>query len=164
LVLTLPRFAGKEEPFPEKGVNAPVEGRTLAFVRGNQQQVGERRMERNRTSKRNRKAMLGNALLMIGSVVLVTYSAALAWQFHSALNNSAVESLGIFGSLGLASLHAARVVAFDHAAILSVVRHILILFSAFLAMLIGIALLPRRAAGLNAPGTRNLSAPPKGDQ
>jgi hypothetical protein len=46
--------------------------------------------------------------------------------------------------------------------VLSVVRHILILFSAFLVMLVGIALLARRASGVNAPGRLSLSAPPKG--
>jgi hypothetical protein len=48
--------------------------------------------------------------------------------------------------------------------VLSVVHHILILFSAFLVMLVGIALLARLATGVNAPGWRNLSSPPKGDQ
>ena len=103
-------------------------------------------------------------MLIAGSAVLVAYSAVIAWQFHAALDSNVVDSLGLFGSVGLASLHVVRAVALDHAAVLSVVRHILILFSAFLVMLVGIALLARRATGVNAPGRRNLSSPPKGDQ
>ena len=121
-------------------------------------------MTRIQTSKRNFGGTVGATLLIIGSTVLVGYSAILAWQFQAALSSTAVDSLGFFGSVGLASLHAIRVVALDHAAVLSVVHHILILFFAFLVMLVGIALLPRRAAGVNAPGNRNLSAPPRGAQ
>lgn len=121
-------------------------------------------MTRTRNSKHNFRGFVGTAMLIIGSAVMVIYSAALAWQFHAALSSTAVDSLGLFGSLGLASLRAARAVAFDHAVLLSVVHHILILFSALLVMLIGIALLPRRASGLNAPGRRTVPAPLKGDQ
>jgi hypothetical protein len=103
-------------------------------------------------------------MLIVGSAILVTYSAVIAWQFHTALNNSAIDCLGLFGSIGLASLHVIQAVTLDHAVLLSVAHHILILFSAFLVMLVGIALLRRRAASANAPGRRRLSAPPRGDQ
>jgi hypothetical protein len=121
-------------------------------------------MTRTQNSKRNFRGLVGTAMLIVGSAVLVVYSAAIAWQFHATLTSTAVDSLGLFGSVGLASLHVVRAVALDHAAVLSVVHHIFILFSAFLVMLVGIALLARRPAGVNAPGCRNLSAPPKGDQ
>jgi hypothetical protein len=108
---------------------------------------------------------VGTALLAIGSAVLVTYSAALVWQFHSALNSTALDSLGFFGSVGLASLHAMRIVVLDHAVLLSVVHRILVLCSALIVMLIGIALLPKRAPGATAHGRHHdASAPPKGDQ
>jgi hypothetical protein len=86
-------------------------------------------MARNQTSNRNLRSLVGIAFLAIGSAVLVTYSAALAWQFHSALNSAAVDSLGFLGSIGLASLHAVRMVTFDHAVLLSVVHRILVLCS-----------------------------------
>jgi hypothetical protein len=121
-------------------------------------------MTRTQNSRRNFRTFVGGALLIIGSAVMVTYSAAIAWQFHAALDSGAGDALGCIGSIGLASLHAVRALALDHAAVLSVVHHILILFSAFLVMLFGIALLPRRAAGVNAPGRRSLSAPPRGAQ
>jgi hypothetical protein len=121
-------------------------------------------MTQTQNSKRNFRTFVGAALLLVGSAVLLTYSAAIGWQFQAALSSDAIDCLGLFGSIGLASLRAVRAVALDHAAVLSVVHHILILFSAFLVMLVGIALLPRRAAGVNALGRRNLSAPLGGDQ
>ena len=121
-------------------------------------------MTRNQTSNRNLHGVVGIAMLIIGSAVLVTYSAALAWQFHAALNSAAVDSLGFLGSIGLASLHAFRIVALDHAVLLSVVHRILVLCSALIVTLIGIALLPKRATAATASGRRDGSALPKGDQ
>ena len=96
-------------------------------------------MTRKQTSKRNILGIMGAALLIGGSTVLVAYSAALAWRFHVALNSASLNSLGFFGSVGLASLHAVRIVALDHAVLLSVARRILVLCSALIVMLIGIA-------------------------
>jgi hypothetical protein len=124
----------------------------------------EFRMTRNQASKRNLSSLVGIGLLAIGSAVLVTYSAALAWQFHAALNSAAVDSLGVLGGIGLASLHAFRFIALDHAVLLSVVHRILVLCSALIITLIGIALLPRRATRTTAPARRGASALPKGDQ
>jgi hypothetical protein len=121
-------------------------------------------MTRNQASKRNLSSVVGISLLAIGSAVLVTYSAALAWQFQAALSSTAVDSLGFLGGIGLASLHAFRFVALDHAVLLSVVHRILVLCSALIITLIGIALLPRRAARATAPSRRGVSALPKGDQ
>jgi hypothetical protein len=121
-------------------------------------------MTRNQTSNRNLRSLVGIAFLAIGSAVLVTYSAALAWQFHSALSSAAVDSLGFLGSIGLASVHAVRIVALDHAVLLSVVHRILVLCSALIVTLIGIALLPKRATAATAPGRRDGSALAKGDQ
>ena len=116
------------------------------------------------TSKHNFRTFLGTTMLIVGSAVLLTYSAVMAWQFQAALTSSAIDSVGLLASIGLASLRVVRAITLDHAAVLSVLRHILILFSAFLVTLAGIALVPRRAARVNATGRRNLSAPPRGDQ
>jgi len=121
-------------------------------------------MTRNQTSKRNLSGAVGIALLTIGSAVLVTYSASLAWQFDAALNSTAVDSLGFLGSIGLASLHAFRLITLDHSVLLSVVHRILVLCSALIVTLIGIALLPKRATAATAPGSRDRSALPKGAQ
>jgi hypothetical protein len=121
-------------------------------------------MNRNQTSKRNRKGMVGNVILVIGSAVLVTYSAALTWQLHSALTRISPDSLGFFGSAGLASQHAMRIIVFDHAALISVLYRILVLSFALTLMLIGIALRPRMAARRTAPGRRDLRTSSEGDQ
>ncbi|MCU1243178.1 MAG: hypothetical protein JWO71_3904 [Candidatus Acidoferrum typicum] len=162
--LPIPLFTGKYVASPEKRMIPSWQTRTL-HPGGEPLTAREFSMTRNQTSKRNLSGVMGIALLAIGSAVLVTYSAGLAWQFHAALNSTAVESLGFLGSIGLASLHAFRMVALDHAVLLSVVRRILVLCSALIVTLIGIALLPKRAtAAATASGRRSLSAPPKGDQ
>ena len=112
--------------------------------------------------KLNFSRLAAAAMLIAGSGILATYSATIAWHLLSVIN--AGGSLGLLGNLGLASLHAVRALAFDHAVALSVVRHVLILFSAFLVMLVGIALMPRRTVGVTAPATGNWSAPRKGEQ
>jgi hypothetical protein len=101
-------------------------------------------MTQETTTGRNIRGTVGTVLLLIGSAVLVVYSAALAWQFQAALDSATLDSLGFFGSIGLASLHAVRIVALDHAVLLSVLQRILVLCSALIVTLIGIALLPRR--------------------
>jgi hypothetical protein len=121
-------------------------------------------MTQKTTARRNIRRKVGTALLLVGSAVLVGYSAALAWQFQAALDSATLDSLGFFGSIGLASLHAVRIVALDHAVLLSVLHRILVLCSALIVTLIGIALLPRRGTSASAPGKRNVPAPPKGDQ
>jgi hypothetical protein len=119
------------------------------------------------TDRHNIRRIVGTALLAIGSTVLVAYSAVLAWQFQAALDSTVMDSLGFFGTIGLASLHAVRIVALDHAVLLSVVHRILVLCSALIVTLIGIALLPKRGTGTGAsatlPDMRDTPVP-KGDQ
>ena len=120
-------------------------------------------MTQRTTIRRNIRGKVGTALLVIGSTVLVAYSSVLAWQFQAALDNTAMDSLGFFGSIGLASLQAVRIVALDHAVLLSVLHRILVLCSALIVTLIGIALLPKRGTGAKLPGKGDTSLP-KGDQ
>ena len=120
-------------------------------------------MTQKTTSRRNIRGTVGTALLVIGSTVLVGYSAALAWQFRAALDGTVADLLGFFGSIGLASLRAVRIVALDQTVLLSVVQRILVLCSALIVTLIGIALLPKRGTGATFPGKRDTSLP-KGDQ
>jgi uncharacterized membrane protein len=119
-------------------------------------------MIKNHDPNHNFCSFAGTAMLILGSAVLVIYSAALAWQFYAA--NTSADSLGFWGNIGLASLHAFRLVTLDHAALLSVVHRILVLCSALIVTLIGMALLPKRTTGATAHGRRGVSAPPRGDQ
>jgi len=64
----------------------------------------------------------------------------------------------------LASLRAVRIVALDHAVLLSMLHRILVLCSALIVTLIGIALLPKRGTGAVSPGKRSVPPLRKGDQ
>src|SRR5258707_12066625 len=110
------------------------------------------------TCRRNIRSTVGTALLLIGSTALVAYSAALAWQFQAALNSTGIDSLGCFGSIGLASLQAVRIVALDHTVLLSVMYPIFVLYSALIVTLIGNALLWETDKGGPAPGPRDVPA------
>ena len=109
-------------------------------------------------SGRNLTNRIGLTLAGMGSTVLVAYSAVLAWQFQAALNASALDAIGSFASVGLASLRALQVVALDHAVLLSVVHRILVLCSAFVLVVVG-AMLAR------SPAARKLASPvsPEGE-
>jgi hypothetical protein len=145
-------------------VNTPLGDHTLAFGRANQRPAREINMTQKPTATRNARSILGTALLAIGSTVLVAYSVVLAWQFQAALDATVVDSFGFLGSFGLASLRAVRIAALDHAVLLSVVHRILVLCSALIVTLIGIALLPKRGTSVSSLGERDASALPKGDQ
>lgn len=121
-------------------------------------------MSRKQTSNHNFCEVMGFALLAIGMAVLVSYSAALAWQFQEALDSASADSLGFLGSIGLASLHAFRLVVLDHAALLSVAHRMLVLCSALLMTLIGMALLSKRSASASVSDSRDVPAPRRGDQ
>jgi hypothetical protein len=121
-------------------------------------------MTQETTTGRNIRSKVGTALLAIGSTVLVAYSAVLAWQFQAALDGSVMNSVGCFGSIGLASVRAVRIVMLDHAVLLSVLHRILLLCSALIMTLIGIALLPKGVTGATLHDKGDRSAPPKGDQ
>jgi hypothetical protein len=120
-------------------------------------------MAQNQASKRNLTHLVGISLLAMGAAVLVTQSATLAWQFCVAVNVAATDSLGFLGSIGLASLRAFRILALDPSVLLSLMHRMLLSCSALIVMLIGIALLRKRATHVSAPDTRGGSALPKGD-
>jgi hypothetical protein len=115
-------------------------------------------------SRGNIRGTVGTALFLIGSTVLVGYSAVLMWQFQLTVDSTTLDSLGFFGSIGLASLRAVRIVALDHALLLSAVHRILVLCSALIVALIGIGLLPKRGKGAVLRGKLEKSALPKGDR
>lgn len=121
-------------------------------------------MTRNQASQPNMRNIMGAVLLAIGSTALVAYSTALAWQFSAALNSTASDSLGFLGTIGLASLHAVRIVAQDHAVLLSVATRILLSCSALIVALIGLALLPKRVRVVTAPARDAVPTQPEGDQ
>ncbi len=114
-------------------------------------------------SGRNLTNRIGLTLVGMGSTVLVAYSAVLAWQFHAALNASALDALGSFASMGLASLRALQVVALDHTALLSVVHRILVLCSAFVLVVVGAMLARSRSSRLPAASKSASPVSPEGE-
>lgn len=106
------------------------------------------------------RAISGVALIAFGSMVWLAYAGFFAQQLVGALNNP----LGFSTSLGLASLHTLQALAFDHAALFPVAHRILVLFSAFLVTLIGMAVLPRRGTGATLRGSQRAQVSSKGDQ
>lgn len=119
-------------------------------------------MNRNQTSKRSLSGVVGFVLFAVGTAVLVCYSVVLVWQFYGA--SASADSLGCWSSIGFASLHAFRLVMLGHAALLSAGQRILVLCSALIMTLIGMALLWKQAAGVKAPGRSDLPTAPRGGQ
>jgi hypothetical protein len=108
----------------------------------------------------NIRTFTGIVLLAVGSTVMVSYAGALAWGLAGMLSSAT----SIYAELGMASLNVFQALAFDHSLFFSIAPRMLVLFSAFTMTLIGIALLPKRAKGVTAPGRRGEAALPEGDQ
>lgn len=155
-------FAGNRGALPEKGVNAQFGSPTLAFGRGEREAARELTMAGKQATKNNLRGKVGSILLVTGATVLVVYSAALAWQFQAALSSANNDAFGLLGNVGMASLRAVRVVVFDHSVMVLVARRILVLCSALMVTLIGIALLPKREARTATLMERNVSTRSEG--
>jgi hypothetical protein len=114
------------------------------------------------TSTRNQRirTISGQAFIAMVSALILGYLGVLAWRMQGTLGSS----LGDCTAVGLASLHAFQALAFDHSLFLSIALRMLVLFSALIVTLTGIALLPKRPTGAVAPRSRVVSAQPKGDQ
>jgi hypothetical protein len=110
------------------------------------------------------KVILGRGLLTIGSGIFLWDAGSLALHARNLLSTARSDSLGALAATGMALLHTLQLVAFDHAIWFSVVSGILVLFSAFVVIAAGIALL--RSQFARALGQRQLSSPEsaKGDQ
>jgi len=110
------------------------------------------------------KRILGGALLTIGSGIFLWDAASLALHARNLLSTASSDRLGVLAAAGMALLRTLQLVAFDTAILFSVVSSILVLFSAFVVIAAGIALLRKQFA--RAFGQRQLSSPElaKGDQ
>jgi hypothetical protein len=110
------------------------------------------------------KSIVGGALLAIGSCVLLFDAGSLALQARHLLSASGAEAIGVLAAAGLALLHTLQAAAFDCSILLSVVSNMLILFSAFVIVATGMALLRKQLA--NALAQQQLSSfeSLKGDQ
>lgn len=117
-------------------------------------------MPQKTAANRKMRSISGATLIAVSSAVWLAYAGLFALQLEGALSNP----LGLSTSLGLASLHTLQALAFDHAALFPVAQRILVLFSAFLVTLIGMAVLPRGGPGATLPGSQDALLSSKGDQ
>jgi hypothetical protein len=90
---------------------------------------------------RNLRARAGVALLVLGSLLMLAKLGLLAVRFPELLATMGIDTLGVHVALGLTLLKVFRTIAFDHAAIFSVVCGILVLFFALVAIVAGLMLL-----------------------
>jgi|HubBroStandDraft_1064217.scaffolds.fasta_scaffold447451_2 hypothetical protein len=87
------------------------------------------------------KGYLGRILLALGSVALVADLAFLAESLAQLLNRAQEGLFGLMPTLGLSLLHAAGAIALDQVDYFSLSSRILVLFTAMVAVIGGIALL-----------------------
>jgi hypothetical protein len=104
-------------------------------------------MSTTRTSQAvNSKRIIGLALLIVGSIVMLAYVGILALQVRAFLNASPSDLLGSGIGLGLASVRLIPSLAFNHGAVFSWLGKMLVLFSALVVIVAGLALLQNRSA------------------
>lgn len=92
----------------------------------------------------NGKKIVGAGLLIAGAGVMLAYLGLLGVQITAFLHASPVDLFGSCFGVGLAALRLIPSVAFNHAAVFSLASKILVLFSAFAAIVAGLALLQNR--------------------
>jgi hypothetical protein len=93
---------------------------------------------------RNRRALVGTALLLLGFLLLFGKLGLLAAQLPQFLASTGADAMGIPAALSLSLLKVFRAIAFHPAALLPLVCGILVLFFALLGIASGLILLHRR--------------------
>ena len=122
-------------------------------------------MSTTRTSQAvNSKRIIGLALMIVGSIVMLAYVGMLALQVRAFLNASPADLLGSGIGLGLASVRLIPSLAFNHGAVFSWLGKMLVLFSALVVIVAGLALLQNRSARTASSGRLNTQQPTKGEQ
>jgi hypothetical protein len=103
-----------------------------------------------------KRGYMGRILVTVGSVALLADLSFLVQPFERLAARLSEGFFGFVPTLGLTFLNAARAIAFHQIDYFPLVSRILVLFSAMVAVIVGIALLrPRseRAAGTNLSHT-----------
>ena len=110
----------------------------------------------------NRKKILGMALVIAGSAIMLGYLGLLGFQITAFLDASPANLLSSHFSLGLTSLRLVPYVAFDHAALFSLTHKMLVLFSAFVVSVAGLALFAKSSRDNDSGDRSPIQAPSKG--
>ena len=110
------------------------------------------------------KSTVGVSLVVAGLAIMLAYSGLLGFELKAVFNNSPADLLDSCVGLGLTSLHLVQSIAFNQGVLLSFVRKMLVLFSAFAVIVAGLALLQNRAAKTMSGDPLHAREPGKGDQ
>jgi hypothetical protein len=86
------------------------------------------------------KSTVGDALLALGTLLILFYLNSLALQVQPFFSGFFVDTLDSCARLGLALLHALEAIYFEHGLLSSIASNILVLFLAFTITLTGITL------------------------
>jgi hypothetical protein len=93
---------------------------------------------------RNRRAVMGTALLLLGFLLLFGKLGLLAAQLPQFLASTGADAMGVPAAMSLALLKVFRTLAFHPAALLPLVCGILVLSFALLGIASGLILLRKR--------------------
>lgn len=104
------------------------------------------------------KSYLGRILVALGVAALLADLAFLAVPLEGLVEKLKDGLFGVLPTLGLSFLSAARAVAFHQIDYFSLISRILVLFSAMVAVIVGLALLRSHSAGSTGANDLNTSA------
>jgi len=98
-------------------------------------------METRQQSENTRRTLLGRIMVALGSIALLADLSFLARPIERLAQSVSQGPFSLLPSLGLSFLHAASAIAFHQIDYFSLVARILVLFTAMVAVIVGIALL-----------------------
>ncbi len=110
-------------------------------------------METRQQSESTRRRLVGRILVILGSMALIADLSFLAQPIERLAEKLSDGLFALLPSVGLSFLHAASAIVFHQVDYFSLVARILVLFTAMVAVIVGIVLLQSasaRAANLNA--------------
>ena len=103
-------------------------------------------METRLQSENTRQGILGRIMVALGSIALLADLSFLVRPVERLAQSVSQGLFGLLPSLGLSFLHAARAIAFHQVDYFSLVARILVLFTAMVAVIVGIALVQSPSA------------------
>ena len=123
-------------------------------------------METRQQPESTRRGLLAKIMVMLGSAALIADLAFLAQPIDRLAEKLNEGLFSLLPTVGLSFLHAARAIAFHQVDYFSLVTRILVLFTAMVAVIVGVTLLqsnaahaphgdPLRASAFSERGTHN---------
>jgi hypothetical protein len=103
-------------------------------------------MDTRQQSQNTRRGLMGRIMVMLGSMALIADLAFLAQPIDRLAEKLNEGLFSLLPSVGLSFLHAARAIAFHQVDYFSLVTRILVLFTAMVAVIVGVTLLQSHAA------------------